>query len=63
MKIAKIGNAGIAILLLVIAGLLGVLPLGLVVSVLVFAALMRGSVMLIEKAIDSAAHAKEIDRH
>ena len=63
MKIAKIGNAGIAILLLVIAGLLGVLPLGLVVSVLVFAALMRGSVMLIEKAIDSAAHAKEIDRN
>ncbi|OQW78047.1 MAG: hypothetical protein BVN35_04730 [Proteobacteria bacterium ST_bin11] len=63
MKIAKIGNAGIAILLLVIAGLLGVLPLGLVVSVLVFAALMRGSILLIEKAIDNAAHANEIDRH
>ncbi|MBD9363328.1 hypothetical protein [Methylomonas fluvii] len=63
MKIAKIGNTGIAILIVVMAGLLGVLPMGLVFSLLLFAALIRGSVMLIDKAIDNGAQAKEIDRH
>ncbi|AMK75012.1 MULTISPECIES: hypothetical protein [Methylomonas] len=63
MKIAKIGNTGIAMLIVVIASLLGILPMGLVFSILLFAALMRGSVMLIEKAIDNAAQTKEVDRH
>ncbi|CAD6876594.1 hypothetical protein [Methylomonas fluvii] len=37
--------------------------MGLVFSLLLFAALIRGSVMLIDKAIDNGAQAKEIDRH
>ena len=63
MKIAKLGNTGIATLMVVMAGLLDIIPMGLAFSILLFAALMRGSLMLIEKAIDNGAQAKEIDRH
>jgi hypothetical protein len=63
MKIAKLGNTGIAMLIVVMAGLLDIIPMGLVFSILLFAALMRGSLMLIEKAIDTGAQAKEMDRH
>ncbi|BBL59068.1 hypothetical protein [Methylomonas koyamae] len=63
MKIANAGNFGLTIVALALAGLAGVLPIDFVVPAVLFASLVRGSVALIEKAIDGAGHAKELDRH
>jgi len=63
MKIAKLGAIGIGISVLAVAGLAGVIPMEFTLPLLLFAALMRGSLLLIEKAIDSAAQAEEADRH
>ncbi|WP_150047373.1 MULTISPECIES: hypothetical protein [Methylomonas] len=62
MKIAKLAAVGIGLSVFAVAGLAGIIPLEFAVPLLLFAALMRGSLLLIEKAIDSAAQAKEADR-
>ncbi|MDT4328809.1 hypothetical protein ACQE3E_09725 [Methylomonas sp. MED-D] len=51
MTIPKIGKPGPAIGLLASAGVLAGLPLEFVVSALLFAAVIRGSVYMIDRAI------------
>jgi len=63
MKLPKFGNAIITVALLALAGLLGLLPIEFMISALLFAALIRASVSLIDRAINGAASIKDIDQH
>ncbi|TPQ26894.1 hypothetical protein PL263_07385 [Methylomonas sp. EFPC3] len=63
MKIANTGSFGLTIAALATAGLAGILPIDFVVPAVLFALLVRGSVALIEKALNGADQPKELDRH
>lgn len=63
MKLPKFGNTIVTVALLASAGFLGMLPMEFVISALLFAALIRGSVNLIEKAINGTANVKEYDQN
>lgn len=63
MIIAKLGKTRAAVLAVLVVGLLGIVPMDLLISIVGFAMLMRGSVLLIDKAIDNGAQVNEIDRH
>ena len=63
MKIAKFRRVGFAVVAFLIAGLMGVLPIDIVIPLLLFGGLVRGSLFLIEKAIAGTAQANELDRN
>lgn len=60
MKIAKFRRIGFVVGAFAIAGFAGVLPIDIVIPLLLFGSLVRGSFFLIEKAIVGTAQAKDV---
>jgi len=61
MNLLKNRNSGIIIVFLVLAGIIGLLPVEFLISALLFALVVRGGLYLINLAIASDPKTKELD--